>query len=151
MKFLFGNWREFLIEQINTVQVKFPDAIPPDILTLADEDPEIAGFVYPEEGRQRAGIYFDDELVGFMTPREEPNGGWRVGAIYIDPDHRRKGIGSMAIAKFFEHKTASPVPIGINNTSSQKTFAKAGFTLLNPDEILTDEDDNWQYQLWGKE
>ena len=150
MKLLLENWREFLAEQTQPVELRFPDVIPQDLLALADNDPEIGGFVYPQEDRQRAGIYLDNELVGFMTPREE-DGGWRAGAIYIRPDSRGKGIGSLAIDKFFEDKSASPVPIGLNNLASQKAFAKAGFVLLDPDEVLTDEKDGWEYQLWGRE
>jgi len=151
VKLLFENWRQYLIEQTNTVQIKFPDVISPEMLAGANEDPKLTGFVYPEEDRQRAGIYFNDELVGFMTPRKEPDGGWRVGAIYIDPNNRNKGIGAKAIANFFEERRASPVPIGVDNINSQKAFANAGFILLNPDEILTDEKDGWEYQIWGKE
>ena len=150
MKLLLENWREFLAEQSQPVELRFPDVIPQDLLALADNDPEIGGFVYPQEDRQRAGIYLDGELVGFMTPREE-DGGWRAGAIYIRPDSRGKGIGSLAIDKFFEDKSASPVPIGLNNLASQKAFAQAGFVLLDPDEVLTDEKDGWEYQLWGRE
>ena len=150
MKLLLENWREFLAEQSQPVELRFPDVIPQDLLALADNDPEIGGFVYPQEDRQRAGIYLDNELVGFMTPREE-DGGWRAGAIYIRPDSRGKGIGSLAIDKFFEDKSASPVPIGLNNLASQKAFAKAGFVLLDPDDVLTDEKDGWEYQLWGRE
>ena len=151
MKLLLENWREFLIEQSQRVKLIFPDVIPQDLLTLADEDPEISGFVYPqEEDHQRAGIYLDSELIGFMTPREEA-GRWRAGATYIHPDNRGKGIGSLAIDKFFEDKSASPVPIGLNNLASQKVFAKAGFALLDPGEVLTDEKDGWEYQLWGRE
>ncbi len=161
MKLLLENWREFLAEQSQPVELRFPDVIPQDLLALADDDPEIAGFVYAqeeendgteeEEDRQRAGIYLGDDLVGFMTPREEPDGGWRVGAIYIRPENRGKGIAPSAIAKFFEDKDASPVPIGLTNSSSQSAFAKAGFVLLDPDEVLTDEKDGWEYQLWGRE
>ncbi len=150
MKLLLENWRQFLAEQSQPVELRFPDVIPQDLLALADNDPEIGGFVYPQEDRQRAGIYLDNELVGFMTPREE-DGGWRAGATYIHPDSRGKGIGSLAIDKFFEDKSASPVPIGLNNLASQKAFAKAGFVLLDPDEVLTDEKDGWEYQLWGRE
>ena len=150
MKLLLENWRQFLAEQSQPVELRFPDVIPQDLLALADNDPEIGGFVYPQEDRQRAGIYLDNELVGFMTPREE-DGGWRAGAIYIRPDSRGKGIGSLAIDKFFEDKSASPVPIGLNNLASQKAFAQAGFVLLDPDEVLTDEKDGWEYQLWGRE
>ena len=150
MKLLLENWRKFLGEQSQPVELRFPDVIPQDLLALADNDPEIGGFVYPQEDRQRAGIYLGDELVGFMTPREE-DGGWRAGATYIHPDSRGKGIGSLAIDKFFEDKSASPVPIGLNNLASQKAFAQAGFVLLDPDEVLTDEKDGWEYQLWGRE
>ncbi len=162
MKLLLESWREFLAEQSQPVDLRFPDVIPQELLALADNDPEIGGFVfadndpeiggfvYPREDRQRAGIYLDDELVGFMTPREE-DGGWRVGAIYIRPENRGKGIAPSAIAKFFEDKNASPVPIGLANSSSQSAFAKAGFVLLDPDDVLTDEKDGWEYQLWGRE
>ena len=152
MKNIFENWREYLEDDNENidVEVKFPDDIPIEFLEKGDEDPEISGFVRPEEGRQRAGIYFNDALVGFMTPREEPNKGWRIGAIYINPDYRNKGIGSKAINKFFEERDASSVPIGTDNIASQKAFANAGFVLLDPDEILTDEKDGWEYQIWGK-
>ena len=132
------------------VEVKFPDDIPVEFLEKGDADPEISGFVHPEEDRQRAGIYFNDKLVGFMTPREEPDKGWRIGAIYINPDDRNKRIGSKAINKFFEKRDASSVPIGTDNVASQKAFANAGFALLDPNEILTDEKDGWEYQIWGK-
>jgi len=151
MKLIFESWREYLNEQQGAVDVKFPDVIPDELLQLGDEDPEIGGFVYPEEDRQRAGIYLDDELVGFMTPRKEPDGRWRAGAIYLDPESRGKGIGSEAIANFFVDKDASPLPIGVDNIASQKAFTKAGFILLDPDKVLTDESDDWQYQMWGPE
>jgi len=150
MKLLLENWRQYLVERSKPVQVKFPDVIPTELLAIADKDPEISGFVYPGEKRQRAGIYFDDELVGFMTPRKIPDEGWRVGAIYISPEHRGQGIGSLAIDNFFIDKHASAVPIGIDNKRAQRTFANAGFVLLHPDETSIDKNDNWEYQLWGR-
>ena len=151
MKLLLENWRKFLAEQSQPVELRFPDVIPQDLLALGNKDPEIEGFVDPEDvSKKRAGIYIGDDLVGFMTPRKEPDGGWRVGAIYIRPENRGKGIAPSAIAKFFEDKDASPVPIGLTNSSSQSAFAKAGFALLDPDKVLTDESDGWKYQLWGR-
>ena len=141
--------REMLLEKASdgrtidrVTQVKFPDTIPEDLLDLGNEDTAIQGFVHPKNAsKKRAGIYIGDDLVGFMTPREEPDGGWRVGAIYIRPENRGEGIAPSAIAKFFEDKDASPVPIGLTNSSSQSAFAKAGFTPLDPDKVLTDESD----------
>jgi GNAT superfamily N-acetyltransferase len=151
MKLIFEHWRVHLDAHSPSVEVKFPDNIPIEFLEKGEIESEISGFVYPEEERQRAGIYLNDELVGFMTPRKELDKGWRLGAIYINPDDRNKGVGSKAINKFFEERDASSVPIGIDNIASQKAFANAGFALLSPDEILTDENDGWKYQIWGRQ
>jgi RimJ/RimL family protein N-acetyltransferase len=149
MKLLLENWREYLTEQSPSVKVKFPDIIPPELLAMAEEDPELTGYVYPEEPeKDRAGIYHDDELVGFMTPRQNRHSLWRVGAIYIQPEHRRLGIAPEAIKNFLSDRPAAQTPIAINNTASQKAFIKAGFRLLNPDEVLVD--DGWKYQMWGR-
>ena len=154
MKLLMENWREYLEDnsEKNDVEVKFPDKIPIELLKQGETDQELAGFVHPDEPeRNRGGIYYNDELVGFMTPRQNRHSLWRVGAIYIQPEKRKLGIASAAIKSFLSDKDAAQLPIGINNTSSQKAFANAGFILLNPDEILTDESDDWKYQIWGKE
>ena len=50
-----------------------------------------------------------------MTPRIGKNGVWRVGAIFVDPDHRGKEIGSEALISFFKDRKASDVPIDIDN------------------------------------
>ena len=49
MKLLFENWREYLKEETFTVHVEYPDNIPPELLATAEEDEELAGFVYPDE------------------------------------------------------------------------------------------------------
>jgi RimJ/RimL family protein N-acetyltransferase len=142
-------WEEDDWLSVNSVvDVYFPDNIPKEMLNRGNLDPEISGFIYPEEDRDRAGIYLSDELVGFMTPREEKDG-WRVGAIYIVPELRGKGIGSKAISEFFKDKKASPVTIGIYNTPSQGAFENAGFK-RESDEVFEDENDGWQYNWWTK-
>ena len=153
MKLLFENWRRYLEDnnEKNDVEVRFPDKIPIELLKKGEADQELTGFVHPDNPeKDRGGIYLNDELVGFMTPREEKTG-WRVGAIYIQPEKRKLGIASAAIKDFLADKDASQLPIGINNTYSQKAFANAGFVLLNPDEILTDKNDDWEYQIWTRD
>jgi GNAT superfamily N-acetyltransferase len=137
--------------QEEIVRVKFPDVIPSKMLARGDKDPEISGFVYPKEDRQRAGIYRGNKLVGFMTPRLNRHRAWRVGAIYIQPDSQRLGVGSEAIRSFLENRRAAILPIGVDNIASQKAFSNAGFTLQNPSEVLTDADDGWKYQLWHRD
>jgi RimJ/RimL family protein N-acetyltransferase len=129
-----------------------PDIIPTDMLMKADSDKELTGYVHPNTPNIiRAGIYFNGRLVGFMTPRMESieNQTWRTGAIYILPDYQGRGIGSKAISEFFKNRKAAPVPIGITNKASQKSFASAGFTT---DGIIrvNEEDNNWKFQWWIK-
>src|SRR6056300_1124034 len=98
MSLLLREWKVFLNETReeaveSEVEVIFPDSIDRDLLIKGDADREISGFVYPDdESIDRGGIYFQGDLVGFMTPREE-KGGWRVGAIYIDSVVRERVKG----------------------------------------------------------
>lgn len=131
-------------------KLKYPDIIPIDLLLEGDADYSIKGYVYPSENRTRGGIYYDGDLVGFITPRKE-NTGWRVGAIYIKHDFRGFGIGTLAIKTFLKRRKASPVPIDVDNISSQKAFEKAGF---KKDPIKHTNYDNGvfsDYHWWIKE
>ena len=139
------------------VEVVFPDEIfdkkagaGKDLLMKGSQDGEISGFVKPKDvSIKRAGIYFDNKLVGFMTPREE-RGAWRVGAIYVDEDVRKrvKGIGGIAISKFFEGREAADLLIGVNNKASQSAFSKAGFE--NTGEMYKDDSDGWEATWWSR-
>jgi len=130
------------LELSNTISIKFPDTIPQDLLLLADKNPEISGFVYPEDSdKVRAGIYRGDKLVGFFTPREERKGlGWRVGAIFIHQDERGSGITTEVLKEFFKDRVAAPVPISVDNISSRKSFERAGFKDTGAELV---EDDGW--------
>jgi len=102
--------------------------IPTDLLRKADEDPDISGYVYPDEDRYRHPILSEEgAVVGFMTPRQE-KGKWRTGAIYVDPEHRNKGYASRAITDFFADK-AGMAYIDDDNAASKQAFHKAGFEL----------------------
>ena len=162
---LIEGWRKFLFEveegvnraREDEVEVVFPDRIfhakkgpGKDLLLKGDQDGEISGFVRPgDESVERAGIYYVGRLVGFMTPREE-KGGWRVGAIYVDSDERKrvKGIGSIAIAKFFKGRKAADLLIGVDNIASQRAFGKAGFE--NTGESYKDNSDGWEAAWWSR-
>ena len=158
MSLLLIEWKVFLNETRETaieseVQVIFPDSINSDfsdLLKKGNSDSEISGFVYPNEiSRKRGGIYWRGDLVGFMTPREE-KGGWRVGAIYIDNEVRErvKGIGSIAISKFFVGREASDLLIGVENISSQRAFSNAGF--VDTGKKYVDDSDGWEATVWSR-
>ena len=84
-----------------------------------------------------------------MTPREE-KGGWRVGAIYIDSEVRErvKGIGSIAISKFFVGREAADLLIGVDNISSQRAFSNAGF--VDTGRKYVDDSDGWEATVWSR-
>lgn len=133
-------------ENESNVNIKFPDTIPSSLLVEADQNPFIKGYVYPyDKNRIRCGIYYNDILVGFMTPRESSRG-WRIGAIYVKKEYSGKSISSIAIKKFLQDKKAAPVLIDTNNVTSQKAFEKAGFSM---DQAIYDWDDgSGQYNIW---
>lgn len=154
-KLLVEGWRKLLREEIDIaasgdVEVAYPDDIDSDLLMKGDEDGEISGFVYPDDSRRlRGGIYYEGELVGFMTPREERSG-WRVGAIYIDSEVREsiRGIGSIAISKFFVGREAADLLIGVDNISSKRAFSNAGF--VDTGRKYVDDSDGWEATVWSR-
>ena len=155
MSLLLKEWKVFLNESREVaieseVEVIFPDSIDRDLLLKGDTDSEVSGFVYPDDSsRSRGGIYWRGDLVGFMTPREE-KGGWRVGAIYIDNEVRErvKGIGSIAISKFFVGREAADLLIGVDNISSQRAFSNAGFK--DTGKKYVDDNDGWEATVWSR-
>jgi RimJ/RimL family protein N-acetyltransferase len=96
------------------------------LLYEADHDPNISGFVKPNEPLKRISIKYDGVVVGFSTPRQDNDEVWRMGAIYIKPDFRRKNLGSKAISCFMQNKKGRAY-IEYKNIASQKAYLKAGF------------------------
>lgn len=97
-----------------------------DLLIEADKDPGIAGFVRPDSKAKRVPFTHKGEVVGFMTPRLDPDGYHRVGAVYVKPEHRGKGIASKNIAKYMQGKR-SKVWIDDDNVATARAHAKAGY------------------------
>ena len=104
-----------------------------NLLDDADKHSEFTGGNYvkgEDKDRQRVVALLGDEVVGFMTPRFQPESGfWRSGAIYIKPTHQNKGYASIMLQRFFNDSTHLPARVWIANynISSQKAFSKAGF------------------------
>jgi|GEM_PF-206611 len=97
------------------------------LLMLADTDPGVAGFVNPEnENLKRLPIWCENQIVGFATPREDKDGIWRMGAIYVHPDHRARGLARKAIADYITGTNARAF-LEENNLATQKAFWAAGF------------------------
>lgn len=104
-----------------------------NLLNLADADPLLAGFVYPnDKSKMRLPIFEDNQLVGFATPRQENDGVWRMGAIYIIPEFRNRGIVGKIISSFMSGKKGRAF-IEDENLSSQKAYQKAGFRSIRVD------------------
>ncbi len=97
-----------------------------DLLIEADKDPGIAGFVRPDSGAERVAFTHKGKAVGFMTPRLDPDGYHRVGAVYVSPEHRGKGIASRNIARYMQGKK-SKVWIDDDNVATARAHAKAGY------------------------
>jgi RimJ/RimL family protein N-acetyltransferase len=110
------------------------------ILKNADKDPNIAGYVYPEDdSRKRVPIKnATGTTVGFLTPRVE-NGAWRAGATYVEPEHRGNGYASLALKEFFKDKKGRAY-IEDTNVASRKAFEKAGFKEVPGKKIEKDSE-----------
>jgi hypothetical protein len=46
------------------------------------------------------------KAVGFVIPRQDPDGFWRTGAVYITPSERTFGSVKKLTGDFFQHKKA---------------------------------------------
>ncbi len=105
-----------------------------NLLRLADADPLLTGFVYTDDkSKIRLPIFCENnQLVGFATPRQESDGVWRMGAIYIIPEFRNRGIAGKTIFSFMTGKKGRAF-IEDENISSQKAYQKAGFRSIRVD------------------
>jgi len=126
-----------------------------NLLDDADTHQEFAGGNYvkgSDKDQQRVIALLDNNVVGFMTPRFQPESGfWRSGAIYVSPQYQGKGIASTMLQKFFNDVSHLPARVWIanNNTSSQKAFMKAGFR-KHKERNLSDSPNDEGYD-WIKE
>lgn len=71
-------------------------------------------------------LMWEGEVVGAWHPRLAGAGWFRVGPIWIHPDHRGRGIASRAIAEVTAGRR-SRAWIEEDNEGSKRAFAAAGF------------------------
>lgn len=138
MKSIIQAYIEMLSESSHNIDLR-KTTIPHDMLNLARNDPNL-GDVVGGESSERFGIFSNQNLVGFMSPRKDGNW-WRTGAIFIHPDFRNQGIGSKAIQKFFSDKESGLALVEPHNISSRKAYERAGFNVLKRSEY-PDRDGN---------
>jgi RimJ/RimL family protein N-acetyltransferase len=104
-----------------------------ELLLTAEADPLLAGYVYPDdETKARLPIYNGEKLIGFATPRQDKDEVWRMGAIYILPEHRGHGLGRNAIASFMKGRRGRAF-IEDDNIASQRAYEAAGFKVVKAD------------------
>ena len=142
----FVNTNDLNVQQYNDLQ---------QLLDDADKHLEFAGGNYvkgTDKDQQRIVALVDDIVVGFMTPRYQPESEyWRSGAIYVDPIHQGKGYASTMLQRFFSTPNHLPARVWIANvnTSSQRAFGSAGF-VKSKERNLSDSP-NDQGHDWIKE
>jgi RimJ/RimL family protein N-acetyltransferase len=102
--------------------------VPFSLLYRASLDPEVGGLIDPYSDRERVAIVADGCSVGFFSPRRDPDGSARLGAIYVLPAFRGRGLARKAIEQYV---ASTPGPfrawIADQNLSSQRAFASCGF------------------------
>ncbi len=104
-----------------------------ELLLRADSDPLLAGYVYPgDETKTRLPIYHGENLVGFATPRQDQDGVWRMGALFVLPEYRGRGLARTAIASFMKGRRGRAF-IETDNDPSQKAYEAAGFKVVKVD------------------
>ena len=123
------------------------EKIPSAILYEGDEDPEITGYVSPGDNLFRVPIKDGEKIVGFFTPKKDGEE-WRVGAIFVSPEYRGKGLAPKSLEQFFVgDKLPAYARIGIDNVVSQNAFAKAGFI---PEKTIRVDENGWKSRKWTK-
>jgi RimJ/RimL family protein N-acetyltransferase len=115
------------------------------MLSQASDDTFLGDIVGKTENKYRLGIYLNNNLIGFLTPRQDQNNNWRTGAIYMLPRYRGKGYGSEAIKLFFSDKQSGSALIEPTNIGSRKAYEKAG---LKFNKRFIHPTDNMEYDLY---
>jgi len=158
MKLLLENWNNYLKENKSDISFKklkdLNDYQLKELNSLTDEadaHEEFSGFnlVKGQEYDSRRIVFLlGDNVVGFMTPREETRFGknrWRTGAIFVSKNFRGMGIAPKAIKEFFKDKKGYSW-ISNQNKASQNAFSSAGFIKgeeRNVGDSPLDQGHNW--------
>lgn len=100
-----------------------------NLLKQADtEEPFLRGMVnWSAPLDSRRWLYNDDTLAGFITLTKGANQSVRVGAVYVAPEHRGKGLAASELKKLAA-KHRLEAFINADNEASRKLFEKAGLS-----------------------
>lgn len=98
--------------------------IPLEIIREAMKEPAIRGRVVLAS-TQREALRCDGQIVGFVTPRQQRDGAWRHGPIYISPAFRGRGLLAAYYASHPERVCVSFIANG--NEESRSAHLAAGF------------------------
>ena len=96
------------------------------LLQEAKKDPYIGDQIQHHELKNLVVIYHEEKAVGFAFPYQQKDY-WKTGPLYVKLSHRGEGIGSSFLLSFYKGKKGK-VYIDDDNTASQRTHEKAGFT-----------------------
>ncbi len=96
------------------------------MLLRANNEPAIRGRVHPNNTSiVRVALSFGGAVVGFYTPHKSADGRGRIGPVYIEPEHRGRGLVT-ALYRTLE----GPMLAAILDTDveSARAHEQAGFT-----------------------
>ncbi len=100
------------------------------LLAQAEDNGYLTGYVLSRpKSTIRHVLYVGGVPVGFFTPRQEGQR-WRVGAIYVLPEYRKRSIGlsyaELALRSFIRGKEVLTL-VDSDNVSAQRLFERLGF------------------------
>lgn len=105
-----------------------------NLLAGASKETFLKDHLRADSGNYRHPIHDEGgSVVGFFTPRTGEDGAVRVGAIYVDPAHRGKGLAAKAVQAYVADKPARAF-INTDNAASRRMFESAGFRQDDPEE-----------------
>ena len=106
------------------------EKIPQEIIDSVSKDEMLSTYTDLGQNTRRIAIYLDETIIGFFSPKTKDYNGktyFRTGAIYILPQYRNRGYGTLCIDAYFKDKSLGITFIEPRNISSIRAFEKCGF------------------------
>lgn len=100
--------------------------IPADMLKRANACEWIRGRVFPDAAREP--IVHDGEVVGFVSPHQGRHG-FRLGPIWIEPEHRGKGLAAKVVAAYADKHPDLCHWLADRNEATLRMHLSIGFRL----------------------
>lgn len=117
------------------------------LIHMALKDPFLGPAAVTEDPTQMKWIMWNDRPIGFYVPKQEADGRYRTGTIYIDPAYRGKGHAYMEVKGFFdEGKKPGRAWIEPGNRASQSLYKRAGF--YKSGRVTTPKGSHRMFEEW---